>query len=410
MFRKFRSVLASLTIIAALLAVWAANVTRLSFSRAAREEQNSFPTPPLKANDSALAASPCVNALAQHSVCVAGNERALEIMNTSHLKAVIVVQDVQTGALIAFAASQPSEVDVTTPVSPLSLSKLLLAASWWDHRQPDSSFDSTRGTPDAQNPAYRSRVTVHEMLVGGSDSAGRQVAVALRMSLGTKTVLEDFKRYGFGERAGLSQDGKYWGELAPIWKTRLVPASAYISLSDETNDTNWAEALSIGETNIKVTALHVSRFLQAVGNAGVMLPPVAKEERSGHSAPKPPRSQELNNSIRVMEQGTALRLQSSMRDTVERGTAKSIAKALEDTGWQIGGKTGSGTALLPKGAQIDGWFAGLIFDPQGNARFTVATFVRSGGYGGENAAKISAELARYIIGGKPRSVVNNGQF
>ena len=99
-----------------------------------------------------------------------------------------------------------------------------------------------------------------------------------------------------------------------------------------------------------------------------------------------------------MKQGTALRLQSAMLDCVQRGTAKSIAKALEDTGWKIGGKTGSGTALLPKGAQIDGWFAGLIFDPQGKARFTVATFVRQGGYGGGNAAKISAELARYIIG------------
>ncbi len=376
---------------------------RLSFRAIANGTQKPFPTPTpsLKADDSALAASPCVNALAERAVCVAASKRALEIMNASRLKAVTVVQDVQTGALVAFAASQPSEADVTTPVSPLSLSKLLLAASWWDNRQPNSSFDSTRGTPNAQNPAYRSRVTVHEMLVGGSDSAGRRAAVALRKSAGTKTVLEDFKRYGFGERADLSQDGRFWGELAPIWEARLIPAPTYVSLSDETSDTEWAEALSIGETNMKVTALHVSRFLQAVGNNGVMLPPTAREERSTHSAPKSPLSRQgFNNSIRVMEQGTALRLQSAMRDTVQRGTAKSIAKALEDTGWQIGGKTGSGTALLPKGAQIDGWFAGLIFDPQGNARFTVATFVRSGGYGGENAAKISAGLARYMIGEK----------
>ena len=101
-----------------------------------------------------------------------------------------------------------------------------------------------------------------------------------------------------------------------------------------------------------------------------------------------------------MQESTSLRLQAAMRDTVQRGTAKSIAKALEDIGWQIGGKTGSGTALLPKGAQVDGWFAGLIFDSQGKARFTVATFVRSRGYGGENAAKISVKLARHIIGGK----------
>src|SRR5204863_6858526 len=107
---------------------------------------------------------------------------------------------------------------------------------------------------------------------------------------------------------------------------------------------------------------------------------------------------------RIMRASTARRLQAAMRDAVQRGTASGIAKALVDTGWQIGGKTGSGTALLPKGPQIDGWFAGLLFDPQGQARFTVATFVRSGGYGAGKAAQISAALARYIIGAPDMSL------
>lgn len=395
--------LTSLAVVIASLMVWAANATRFSYLSIAYETQNSVhtSTPPLKAQDSALAASPCVNALAQRAVCAAANERALEVMSANRLKAVIVVQDVRTGALVAFAASHPSELDVTTPASPLSLSKVLLSASWWDNRQPDSSFDSTKGNPNAQNPAYRSRVTVHEMLMGGSDSAGRQSAVALRKSVGTKKVLEDFARYGFGRRTGLLQDDGFWGELAPTWRARLIPAPAYVSLSEETKDEEWAETLSLGEITMSVTALHVSRFLQAVGNGGVMLTPVAREEQSTPSVANPAASRrELNNSIRVMQESTALRLQSAMLDTVQRGTAKSIAKTLEDTGWRIGGKTGSGPALLPKGDLVDGWFAGLIFYPQGKARFTVATFVRSGGYGGENAARISAALARYIIGEK----------
>jgi cell division protein FtsI/penicillin-binding protein 2 len=237
------------------------------------------------------------------------------------------------------------------------------------------------------------------MLVGGSDSAGRQMAVALRKSVGTKAVLEDFKRYGFGQRTKLPRGDAFWGELAPAWRTRLTPSPTNVSLNDATTDAEWAEALSIGETNMKMTALHISRFLQAIGNDGVMLTPFAREEQPAPSFTKSPVSRRgLKNAIRVMRESTALRLQSAMRDCVRRGTAESIAKALENTGWQIGGKTGSGAALLPEGAQIDGWFAGLIFEPQGKARFTVATFVRSGGYGGENAAKISAELARYIIG------------
>lgn len=317
-------------------------------------------------------------------------------MNASQLKAVTVVQDVHTGAVVAFVATHSSELDVATPVCPLSLSKLFLAASWWDHRQPDSSFDNLKGTANAQNPAYGSRVSVHETLVGGSDSAGEQMAIALRKSVGTKTVMEDFKRYGFGQRAESRRDHTFWEELAPTWETRLIPAAAYVSLSDETNDMEWGETLSIGEMNMSVTALHISRFLQAVGNDGVMLTPAAREEQSAPLEPVPRR--DLKNSIRVMRESTARRLQVAMRDCVKRGTAESIATALEKGGWQIGGKTGSGTALLPKGAQIDGWFAGLIFDPEKKARFTVATFVRSGGYGGENAAKISAELARYIIG------------
>ena len=383
--------------------VCAANKTWFSSQAMASHTQPSLllSTIPRQTKGSDLPASPCLNALAQRAMCRAANQRALEIMGASRLNAVTVVQDVRTGAVVAVAASQPQNLDVTTLISPLSLSKLSLAASWWDNRQPDTSFESTKGTPNADNPAYRSRVSVHEMLVGGSDSAGRQMAVALRRSVGTKTVLEDFRRYGFVQPVTSPLDNTFWSELPPAWQTRMIPPPAHIALSDKMNDMEWAEALSLGETNMQVTTLHVSRFLQAVGNNGLMLTPILIEEQSESSVIKTPADpSRLKHSTRVMRESTALRLQSAMRDTVQRGTAKSVAKALDGTGWHIGGKTGSGTAALPKGSQVDGWFAGLLFDPQGKARFTVATFVRSGGYGGENAAKISAELARYILGAK----------
>jgi cell division protein FtsI/penicillin-binding protein 2 len=284
-------------------------------------------------------------------------------------------------------------------VLPLSLSKLFLSASWWDNQQPDASFDSSKGTANARNPAYRDRVSVHEMLVGGSDSAGRQMAVALRSSVGTEAVIRDFKRYGFGQRVDPAPDDSFWAELAPTWRARVIPAPAYASLSDQMKDAEWADTLSIGETNFNVTALHVSRFLQAVGNNGMMQYPVAREEqptpsiRNSQVLP-----QQIRNPIRVIQKSTALKLQSAMIDTVQRGTANGIAKVLVSTGWQIGGKTGTGPGPAPIGSESDGWFAGLIFDPQGKARFTIATFVRHGGPGGGNAAKFSAELAHYIIG------------
>ena len=399
MFGKKRNVPAVLSVIVAALMISAANAGRFSSDAAAVETQHSFSasTWPSQANGPSLSASPCADALEQGFVCAAANRRALDIMSAGQFEAATVVQDVRTGALVAFAASKPSRLDVTTPVLPLSLSKLLLAASWWDNRQPASSFESTKGKANASNPAYRSRVSVHDMIVGGSDSAGRQMAVALRRSVGAQVVLEDLKRYGLGPRTSAQRDNDFWGDVSPAWRERLMPSPAYASLDVGMKDNEWGDTLSIGESNLTVTGLHISRFLQAVGNKGMMLPPVAREEQPMPSSERASHRQALKP-IRIMRASTAMRLQSAMRDTVKRGSAQSIAAALKDTGWHIGGKTGTGPGPLPIGPQSDGWFAGLIFDPRGKARFTVATFVRHGGLGGGNAAKISAELARYIIG------------
>lgn len=72
----------------------------------------------------------------------------------------------------------------------------------------------------------------------------------------------------------------------------------------------------------------------------------------------------------------------------------------------MGGKTGTGPdpATKTTGPGSDGCFTGLIFDPQGKARFTVVTYVRHGGLGGGNAARISAETALFLSGaGKERA-------
>jgi hypothetical protein len=46
------------------------------------------------------------------------------LITSRHLEAVSVVQDASTGALVLFAASRPSKLDASTPVLPLSLSKI----------------------------------------------------------------------------------------------------------------------------------------------------------------------------------------------------------------------------------------------------------------------------------------------
>jgi cell division protein FtsI/penicillin-binding protein 2 len=333
--------------------------------------------------------SSCSAEISAGVICEAANQRALEIMKAGNFEAFTVVQNVHTGALIAFAASQPEKLDVNSQVLPLSVVKLLLAASWWDNAQPNTQFDSYRGATDTRKPKER-MVTIHEMLVGGSDNAGRLAARALRKSVGTDTVLRDLNRYGFGNGTDFQPVGGFWKELAGQYENRLTLMPGLVLLNNSTSDTTWADTLSLGETNFKVTGLQISRFLQAIGNNGVMLQPVSRDRASGKYSG--------GGAIRVMKADTARQLQRAMRDTVQRGTARSIANALADSGWTMGGKTGTGPGPAPIGPQSDGWFAGLVFDPQGHAQFTVATFVRHGGTGGGNAARISAELARHLIG------------
>lgn len=324
-----------------------------------------------------FAASGCKEALAEHAVCESANVVAIDAMRKRGLEAVSVMQDVSTGALVVFAASEPSKLDVSTRVLPLSLCKVFLAASWWDHKQPDL----LTSTPSEQS------VSVHEMLVGGSDSSGRRVALALRKAAGTQAVLADFQRYGFNRG-----DQSFWAEVDPQWKKRLAPQPAYARL-DALNDENWSSVLSIGESDMATTALHVSRFFQAVGNDGLLCAPVARSLTQGAGSA---RDVICSAPTRMVEETTATRLMAAAIDTVKRGSARRIAGALNGVRWAMGGKTGTGGRAGAPMEKQDGWFAGLVFDRQGKACYTVATFVSRGGLGGGNAAEISATVARFL--------------
>ena len=339
---------------------------------------------PPKVQSDYLFNPPCTRALSQEAVCQSANQHALDYMKENNLTAVTLVQNVRTGALVAFAASDPAQLDVTSAVLPLSVVKLFIAASWWQHKSANQ-FVASDG----------SRVSVHEMIVSGGDKAGELTALELRKTIGPELIIDDLGNFGFPHKslsARLARDEKFWRELNPAWRDRLTPSASYHELNASVSDAAWAEDLSIGEARFAVNALSISRFLQAVGNGGVMLPPAARAEVFTTNSSSKLRTRIIGQ--RIIRESAALKIQAAMRDVVQRGTAKAIASALYDTGWAIGGKTGSSG---PVGPQSDGWFAGLIFDTKGKARFTVATFVRHGGTGGGNAAKLSADLARFLI-------------
>ncbi len=348
---------------------------------------------------SAAAAARCSPALSAGTVCEAANAEALRLLAARRLSGATVVEDVRSGAVVAYASSSApgghaggtaaATLDVGSPILPLSIATLFLAASWWDH-------ETQSAAPAREAGERTSSVDVHEMIVSGSDSAGRRLALALRRSAGTETVLADLKRYGFPAKDAKPSAGgaRFWGEIDAGLRERLGPAAAYVSLPRRASDGDWAEAFSLGETGFTVTLLQLSRFMQAIGNGGTVVPPIARIIHAPAVPATPDRKPSIPPQQRIMRDSTARRLQLAMLDTVRRGTAAGIRDRLGGR-WSIGGKTGSG----PETARpYDGCFAGLVFDPAGIPRYTVATYIRAGGRGGGAAAEVSADLARFILG------------
>jgi hypothetical protein len=216
---------------------------------------------------------------------------------------------------------------------PLSAAKLLLAAVYLDNE-----------------PSLAVRTDLYTVIPQGSDSAGRKLAIDLRRALGSQRFLEALGRFGFPA-------------CSP---TRQVDCT---TLTASTPDDEWSNALSLGETDFNVTPAGLSHFLLLIARA---------YEGRGHG----------------LKQIAAHRLTEAMLGTVTFGTARDSSGILPRIG-EMGGKTG--TTGVAGGPPYDGLFAGLIFDEQRHPRYTVVTYVRHGGPGGEMAAEISACFGRSLL-------------
>lgn len=318
-----------------------------------------------------------------------GREAAGLLRGTGHAGAVIV-QDVATGAVLV--STQSDSVDVTQAALPASLWKLAIAAAWWDRGWPSEEMEcpaaatvaGRRISNPGRPPGVRIRVP-EEMLVYSCNTAAVEMALRLSRDGGTARLAAQLGRMGFpvaGPDAREAADPSFWASSSPGFRRAMAPLAATIHVGGAATMAD----LALGREAARVTPLHFSRFLQAVGNGGVMRAPTIEAALAG-SGP----------SVRVMQPSTAARLQRAMLRTVEAGTARAAA-GTQPGAWRLGGKTG--TTASPRGVQGDGWFAGLVFDPAGRARYTVLTYLRQGGPGGEAPTRLAAEVAKRAIPGE----------
>lgn len=308
----------------------------------------------------------------------------------------VVVQDVETGAVMAYAATGAPEdapLGIRRYAAPGSVFKLAVAALWWERGLPDgpmpcpASLEVAPGT-HLRNYQERALGTLNgprEMLTFSCNTAAARMAAEMRARMGADAVAEGYRSLGFTPYASeppAGTDRTFWASSSSAWQRRMSPPPARIRISNSTSSAEWAQ-LAIGQGPVDVTVLHISRLLQAIGNDGVMLRPTLEWALATAA----------DDGNRAMRPETAARLREAMLDVVERGTARGVRGTLTGTGWRLGGKTGTAQVA---GREDDGWFAGLLFGPYGHARYTVVTYLRGGGPGGGAPARVTAGMARHL--------------
>jgi hypothetical protein len=309
----------------------------------------------------------------------------------------VVVQDVRTGAVLAYTdngapADPPLGIKHYSPAG--SVFKLALAAVWWEHGLPDRTPipcpADIQVTPraviaNAGRIAYGTLDGPAEMLIPSCNTAAVWMALRMREELGSEAFVSAYRSYGFlpyEERPPADTVGGFWRTSSEAWTRRMTPAPSRIRISENTGAAEWAQ-MAIGQGPVDVTVIGLSRFLQAIGNGGVMLPPTFESELA----------RDAGGGERVMREETASRLLAAMMQTVERGTGRAAGAGMQGTGWRIGGKTGTAQVA---GRPDNGWFAGIVADPDGAPRYAVVAYLEGGGPGGRGPATIAGRVGRVL--------------
>jgi cell division protein FtsI/penicillin-binding protein 2 len=207
----------------------------------------------------------------------------------------------------------------------------------------------------------------------------------MRERLGVEAWRDAYQRFGFVTYSDKppAPDETFWNTENGAWNERMTPPPVRVRFASRFSQHEWGQ-IAIGQGPVDVTPMAVSRFMQAIGNSGVMLPPTLEWEQL----------EKRGEGQRIMKETTSQKLQVAMLTVVDSGTAQSAKPRLAGTGWDMGGKTG--TADVAGAPRPDAWFAGLMYGPDGRARYTVVVYLQRGGQGGRIAAPIAGEMTRIM--------------
>jgi cell division protein FtsI/penicillin-binding protein 2 len=332
----------------------------------------------------------------QLTLCGDATRQAYGLLKQTGFPGVVVMQDVKNGAVVAYTSTGTAEqapLGIKRYTLPGSVFKLALSALWWDSGMgdrwmacPEYIQVGNRKIRNFESKAYPPMEIPRRMLVVSCNTQAIAMAFQMREQLGEQAFADAYRRYGFIPYSGDGEQEKaapFWNTSSERWAKRMTPPQNRVLFRTRFNPFDWAQ-MAIGQGPVDVTPIAVSRFIQAIGNRGVMLEPTFEQDRLDDA----PEGRE------VMKPATAQKLQRAMLQVVDTGTAVSVKPVLKNLTWDMGGKTG--TVDIRRGQRPDGWFAGLIHGPDGQPRYTIVVYLQQAGQGGRAPAGVAAAMTRFM--------------
>ncbi|OQA95533.1 MAG: Stage V sporulation protein D [Spirochaetes bacterium ADurb.Bin218] len=266
---------------------------------------------------------------------VAEEELSKTIKSTNARQGAVIIMEVKTGRILAFAKKPSFNPNNLTLISREQLNNF----SFVDAFEPGSTFKVMalialmENNPEALQKGYlcEGYVDINDVRINCLHKHGNiaiRDIIAYSCNVGMiqavqplhKTAFyEMLKKFGFGEKTGIEIPGEATGILRPV--KQWSGLSKY--------------SLSIGH-EISVNSIQLTAAFNAIANDGVYMSPSIIEKISKKDG-SPTRSFFPTSKGRVINISVAKAALASMRDVVVRGTGKRADSAF----YQIAGKTGT---------------------------------------------------------------------
>jgi cell division protein FtsI/penicillin-binding protein 2 len=219
-------------------------------------------------------------------------------------------------------------------------------------------------------------LTVHQVLMKSSN-----IGVAkLALQLGETKLYEYIRRYGFGEKTGITLSGEISGLVNPPHRWSKLDITR----------------IPMGQS-VAVTPLQMITAMSSIANAGKLMKPMIVSEIRDETGrlvasftPEAVRD--------VISRETALKIVSALKDVVSKqGTAQKAGVP----GFRVAGKTGTAQKVDPRGGYMSGHYVTSFvgFMPADDPKFTLLvllddpTMKQGEVFGGTVAAPVFARIA-----------------